>query len=369
MKAFIASSPYQVLNSLQIYYPFEEEADIFVINQFAGCSILVNNLRKSKIFKRVIQVENMTTESRKKVKEFIDRNFLYSFKGSRIVSDCVYDQVYFAALDMTVYMLMKYMKKCNFNLKICRMEDGSGDYIADSFIFSSVADTWFHKIFGGDVFLTGSEAELIRENTYLYEPELVVDDADRRKCTKKLQNNFTDKDFLKKVNEIFGIQKEDIPSTKILFFDEAANSPIEDMDENLKEIVQLLNSIFGQEKVAIKQHPRRKENIYFSNIVWGHGNVPAEIYFANMQDSLSQKILISPFSTANFTPKIIFNAEPYIILLHRILHERQCFFTEEDLSICEKIVKRLDDLYYTKGKIYVPENMTQLKKIVQRLVV
>lgn len=368
MKAFIASSPYQVLNCLQIYYPYEEEADIFVLNQFVDCSFLVSNLRRSKIFKRIIQVKNMTAEPRKKVKEFVDRNFLYSFRVSEIVGDCVYDQIYFAALDMTVYMLMKYMKKCNSNLKICRMEDGAGDYISDSFIFSSVTDICFHKIFGGNVFLTGPEAELIRKNTYLYEPEL-IDDIGRRKYIKKLQNNFVNKNFLKKVNEIFGIQKEDIPSTKILFFDAAANSPIENMDKNLKEVVQLLNSVFGQEKVGVKRHPRRKENIYDSNIIWGRGNVPAEIYFANMQDSLSQRIIVSPFSTANFTPKIIFNAEPYIILLHRILYERQCFFTEEDLLKCEKTIKRLDNLYHTKGKIHVPENMAQLKKIIQHLTV
>lgn len=368
MEAFIVSSPYQVLNSLQMHYPFEEEADIFVLNQFADCSILVNNLRESKTFKRIIQVENMTTESRRRVKEFVDRNFLYSFRVSGIVGDCLYDQVYFAALDMTVYMLMKYMKKCNPGLKICRMEDGAGDYISDSFIFSSVTDTCFHKVFGGNVFLAGPEAELIRENTYLYEPEL-VDDIGRHKYIKKLQNNFVNKNFLKKVNEIFEVQKEDIPRTKVLFFDAAANCPIENMDKNLKEVVQLLNSVFGQEKVGIKQHPRRKENIYDSNIIWGCGNVPAEVYFANMQDSLSQRIVVGPFSTANFTPKTIFNAEPYIISLHRILYEQKCFFTEENLSKCEKAIKRLDNLYHTKEKIYVPENMAQFKKIIQCLAI
>lgn len=366
MDAFIVSSPYQVLNSLQLCYPFKGKHDIFVLDQFAGCASLVDNLRKSGIFDNVIQVKNMTSKIRRRAEDFINRNFLYLFKAARFVdADRAYNKVYFAALDITVYMLMKYIKKCNPGMQIYRMEDGAGDYLSEGFMFSSDIDTCFHKLLGENMFLAEPEVTAIQQNTYLYEPGLICR-RNRRENVKKLQNNLMHKDFLDSVNEVFQFREEYVPSAKVLFFDAGSNDSMLKLDENQKKAIQLLTSFFGKLEVGVKLHPRRKKNIYLQNTVWGQGNIPAEVYFANIQDCLSEKIIVAPDSTACLTPKIIFGAEPYLIFLYKIVYD-DYYLTENMLFRYEEVVKKLDDLYCAKGRIFVPENISQLEEILQSL--
>lgn len=368
MRAFIVSSPYQILNSLQMCYPFDGGADIYVLNQFSDCSFLVDSLKRSGVFRNVVQVRNLTYVSRKPVQEFVDRNFFYSYKVSEFIKGRVYEQVYFAAMDLTVYMLMKDMKKRNPKLIIQKIEDGLGDYVSDSFKYTCVTDIRFHNIFGGDVFLGEAEAALILENIHLYAPQL-VQNTKIRSNVKKVINNFIYTDFREKVNEIYHISHKDIPKTRVLVFDTSSSSgSYSKFDAQIADAINLLTYYFGKEEVGVKLHPRRKENAYIQNIRWGKGNIPAEIYFANMGSSLSEKIVVSVMATPSVTPKIIFDEEPYIISLHKILHDCDKV-ADEDFARYGNFLKQLEDLYREKKKIFVPEDREELENIVQYLMI
>ena len=366
MKAFIVSSPYQILNSLQIYYPFDGEADMYVLEQFTNCSFLVDSLKRSGIFRQVVRVKNLTNVGRRRIKEFMDRNFFYTCKASEFVEDRVYDRVFFAAMDLTVYILLKYMKKQNPQISIEMIEDGLGNYIGDCYKFTSVTDTCFHKIFGGQVFLGESEVETIKKNLHLYAPQL-VQNINMRDDVKKVVNNFIYSGFKERMNDIYCFKKEDIPESRVLAFDAStSNGSDKIFDEQITDAIHLFTHYFGEHEVGIKLHPRRKENIYTQGVNWGKGDIPAEVYFANMGDALSEKIVVSVISTSSVTPKVIFGKEPYIISLHRIL--QSCGGIANEVSVrYGKFLEQLKDLYEDKGKIFMPESRKELENIVRYL--
>lgn len=367
MRAYIASSPYQVLNSLQMHYPFKDHADIYVLDQFSNCSFLVDNLKRSEVFRHVVRVRNFTYATRRRICEFMDRNFFYSSKVSGIIEGRVYEQVYFAAMDMTVYMLLKEMKKRNQKLIIKMIEDGMGDYVSEGFQYFSITDNWFHHIFGGEVFPNESEVKMIRENSYLYAPQLVLN-IKMRSQYKKLTNNYIYADFKEKVNAIYHFKEESVSAAHVLVFD--TFTPIVACQtllcDQMKKVINLLIYYFGGDEVRIKLHPRTKENLYDENIKWGNGNIPAEVYFANMGDSLSEKIIVSVASTSCATPKIIFDEEPYIISLHKLFRGIDVL-EDENFIECEEFLKRLEDVYHETGKIFVPDNREELEDTVRLL--
>ncbi len=367
MKAFVVSSPYQILNSLQLHYPFQEEADIYVLEQFGECSSLVESLRESKTFKNVIQVPNMTDSSRKRVKEIINRNIAYSVKTSPFVKNRVYDRAYFANIDMTAYMLLKYMKKCNPDIAFDKIEDGLGDYTAlECPDISSRIDALFHKLFGGTEIFQKEELTDIQQRMYVYAPEFLPENRQTSKV-RMIADHSDKKDFREMINRIFGIEEKDKLLYRILLFDAAAASALDNkVDEILQQTLGTLNKYFLKEEIGIKLHPRRQQDIYQGYNKWGKQSIPPEMLYVNMGEELSDKILVGFLSTANVTPKLMFDKEPYLILLYKIIYN--CGDVADiDIEEFDGITERVKRIYNVKEKIFVPESIEELGGILHSL--
>lgn len=77
-----------------------------------------------------------------------------------------------------------------------------------------------------------------------------------------------------------------------------------------------------------------------------------------------QNILISAFSTAQFMPKIMKDAEPTIIFTYRLL------FSSLDDPFLKDFAKLIDDfrgLYRNPDKIYVPATFEELETILSQI--
>lgn len=86
-------------------------------------------------------------------------------------------------------------------------------------------------------------------------------------------------------------------------------------------------------------------------------NIPWEIY--NFYNKLEKKILISYNSTACFTPKIIYDEEPTIIMLFKI---KELGIKNENYN--DAFLKNIKKIYKDPQKIIIPTTFFELKKVV-----
>ena len=70
-------------------------------------------------------------------------------------------------------------------------------------------------------------------------------------------------------------------------------------------------------------------------------------------------ILIGCFSTAQFTPKLIFNVEPTIVFTYKLY---------KNMSVdVEQTVERLREIYTNPEKVVVLDSLSELQKLVESM--
>lgn len=149
-------------------------------------------------------------------------------------------------------------------------------------------------------------------------------------------------------------------------------SPLESIDSlltknlhgNEKNIFQLyvsekldkVYSILKCEKFYYKAHPNEVLNGIHGRFEMYHTNLPWEL---NINSSDDSSILISVFSTAAITPKILYNKEPRLIFLFRLL-DPYLFFQGEEFLL------RVSNSYKNKDRVVAPRTINELSEILSK---
>ena len=72
----------------------------------------------------------------------------------------------------------------------------------------------------------------------------------------------------------------------------------------------------------------------------------------------SGQMIVSFFSTGMFTPKILYNQEPYLVFLYKIL--------DVDFFNADKLVFELKKMYDNPSKVMAPESLGELRVIIEK---
>lgn len=75
-----------------------------------------------------------------------------------------------------------------------------------------------------------------------------------------------------------------------------------------------------------------------------------------MESSADTYILISYISTALATPKLMFDKEPYILLLYRLVE------STVDVSSVDNYYRELKKLYTNPERVFIPETEEELMR-------
>lgn len=117
-------------------------------------------------------------------------------------------------------------------------------------------------------------------------------------------------------------------------------------------ILEILFELSG----SYKKHPSEMEIPQGVNLLCT--NLPWELELESLSGNAT---LISYFSTALITPKLLYNKEPNVIFLYKMLEGYDFYKADE-------IVERLRDVYSKPQKVYVPHNMNDFKKFLYECV-
>jgi len=113
--------------------------------------------------------------------------------------------------------------------------------------------------------------------------------------------------------------------------------------------------------VLVRPHPAEERDKYGETVCDWRG-LQWEVICADQ--IFDDSVLIGTFSTAQFTPKLIYNKEPYVVMTLRVFND---FCSPEAMRNIESLIESFSTLYEDHTKIYMPESIEELEACMQEI--
>jgi hypothetical protein len=199
---------------------------------------------------------------------------------------------------------------------------------------------------------------------YVYCPEMMID----KTLTSKALPKLTDQ-AVKTLEKVFKYDNTTGRESSITYLGspyygirallEQPNMAGADFENRCDQIVTATINAFNK-RVIYRKHPREDNHIEekFDNLVLDSNENIWELIVN--KELTENSIIFSFFSTAAFTPKILYDSEPYVIFL--------CNLLDEKLYNADYLINGLRGLYRDKSKVFAPKNQDELMNVIRRIV-
>ena len=367
MIAFVAATPLQIFNCLSIAYDKKEKFDLYIMdfavkdiedysNAIADCEY-VNKIIKCPSFYSV------------KGKKSIIKDFLLT--STDFISNESYSCLYITYVGDRSSIFYNKMIKNNPNLDVHFYEEGISVYLSGSVNFAeSNRRKVLNKLMG-----IKSVNEHI-SSLFVYKQALLNNNT-QVELKKIYPIEGLKRDYLKKY---YKVDSKIYKKYKFIFFDQYFYYDEKDekyplfknYDKNI-----MVNDVFkgvNKDEVLIKMHPVHHADEYSSSefkVDYSEGKIWESIIL-DLGDSLNKKVFVTLFSTAVFSPKIMFNLEPTIIIIGKALQNEYKKSNDEMISKwnsffwnerIETFVENVKKIYNDPSKIICPSSLEEVQKI------
>lgn len=119
---------------------------------------------------------------------------------------------------------------------------------------------------------------------------------------------------------------------------------------------------FWNDDCLVKLHPRSTTTAYNEYKIYENHGMPWEVIC--LHEDIEQKVLISYYSTALFSSKLLYDKEPIIILLFEIDKIRELYTMPEKYM---GFVNKFRATYRHPERVFVPRNIAELNEFVHRI--
>lgn len=344
MDAFFATIP---THFLYIYQMIKQNniknCDLYYTNVTKDAKEIAENVRKLGIFKKVYLLPNISIEYPITAKRCIDIA-LKKNEVKKLLQDKKYDNVYYN-VDGWLYNSIIYsgLKRKGVKFRNIFVENGVNPYIT-----SYDNKKWYLRLFIHANFLTCMDGKFIDER-YLFEPDAVqVKQSGAIKTISKI--DMEDKKYIYAVNNTFNYDadRDSYNGKDIIIMEQAPRQkPI-----NMIKVWENVSNFINKKRAIVKSHPRQCDSeLYKIGIdIYDRYTIPWEALMLN--ENISAKTLICIFSTACITPKLMFDAEPRVIMLFKIMGRDYSFFGDGML----KFIQSIGAKYKDKSKFFIPNS-------------
>lgn len=353
---FACTTPYQIIGAISITLGKKIDADLFVFGMFPNYQVVCENIRKQNIFHKVYDIDCSDIGWPSRGKAFFQMKFASQVVSSFLPPDVSYRAYYSSSRAHPKTLLQYVLLQRNPSMERVIYEDGLGTYAGNSHPLNATKLRKLSETILGwklDVpektTMMASIPELVDIPEYLQECEVVQ--------MPRLDFDTTTSNMLK---SIFSVDDSRIITSRIIIFDTLRPNPAylnEDDFRIIDECYRIIGQAVEYKDVIVKPHPRSKYNGDHDIALYEYQEVPMEVLYAGMQD-LDQLVLITYTSSAVFTPKIMFDKEPVVISLHRILSN-----TKSSI-IFDPIYEKFKSIYSNKEKVAAPETLNELELLV-----
>lgn len=202
----------------------------------------------------------------------------------------------------------------------------------------------------------------VPQSAYMFSPEMSGLENEIKTYKIRTPKN---KEFFDKINQYYGYQSYE--ERKYIVFDQCGNyeGSREDMDE-VNKLLEIVGNVVDKKQAYVKKHPRRSLKIYEESgwdIFPLLQEIPYEVSLLN-SDKIEEQVMMADFSASLTMPKQLFDYEPTVIFLYRLINI--AFTTEKQVQL-DCVVNNLRDMYREKDKVFVPETLEQLSEFINKL--
>ena len=381
MDLYIVGGPYHLFNTmnLRLNEYANNEAHLVIMDKFSMASAYAKQIEQYSIFNRVylislsamqglaMRFDNLLMSCMSYSKVLFPSAFMPRIRKNLPFAINTYENIFIAGLSPAWLVFISYQCKRN-KTSLYFYDDGWGQranaHLINPNIFarsprSGRRNPGFAaaKRYITDNFVKGR---------YYYSPEMVVNQFQfpNLQQIKPLEMSWQKQLLL---SNVFGYSSASDPlaSVPILYLPNGMDRSAANMSFAAKDEV-LANKICKRYPgiAKIKTHPASKA-VFPAKYALEKTTYPIEL--SMMFQSVDDQILISPYSVSLINPKFIFEKEPYIIFVYKLLgiseekilnSSGEAFVHAMNISIVNR---------YDKEKIYIPETEDELFRILDRL--
>ena len=350
MRAFIGTVPFTIIEAVHFVIANNyDDADLYMVKVFDGADDVYKRIKETGVFQNVYLIEDVLLTYPITIKKCINtvkngRKFL------REASNRIYDEVYYnnsGWLINSIFYTAFY--KANKNIKNKFLEHGFNSYTT---VYSD--KPLYLRMLINLVGLKCMDGTMLDE-IHMFHPEL-MHMKHYGKIVKMVPLDRKNQRLVESLNHIFDYHRED---------DEFVNKSIIIMEQGPQKFTfdkegfwtRVLKNI-DKSKSIIKPHPRQKNSTLGDNGIKISNNhtLPWEIEILNID--IENKTQMTIFSGACVSPKLIFDEEPTVIFLYKILPIEDKVWGESFINFANQ----LGETYRDKEKFFVPETYEEYEK-------
>ena len=354
---YYCNSAYQLINVLNLHWQrllnYENindySADLIMLNAYAGAEEIVNIIQKNNIFNDIKLIDRVKIKGKfhiiKTIKDiFMPSSFIkngYGYDKKEFINK--YDYIYTPKFNRIIAAIWQ----LNRNAKLHMYEDGLSTYFSDlgNSKFSKSYKIFYKLLNHGRDF---DDVEII----YVNRKNLYCNcNVDKVKELPRIDDN-----VLSKLSDLFSefVYKD---NKEIYWLSQLIQGR-----KNNERINSLLDELVKyKEKVLYCPHPRNviKNSNGFDESVKGQ---IWELKLVN-EKNINDKCLISLYSTACLTPKILFDKEPYLILAYNLIDDEVIENKERFIEVINKFKQE----YKEQEKVMIPLNFEEYKECLNKI--
>ena len=357
---FVCTTPYQIIASIAINSETNKPADLLIVPQFSFAEDYKNRIQKLKIFSRVILVETSEIEAYKNCKNRllyglgIVKNYLSIKRIVRdIVGQCDYSRIYISSQANIGRLISIYYQKRG--AEIVFFDDGEGSYDDKKIYEAQGLDRVIRR------FLFGNRTIYFSRKRQLYCPQLFVLTFGEDYDLSSIKNWSKDPRLLDIISFVCDYKDSAKIDQRFIVLDTLPNEVFDlEGQKKYETLISMCVDILGAE-IIIKSHPRDTHYDKYKCDVYQYRALPFEVICAN--SNIDRKILITSGSSAAFMPKMLFDEEPIVILLHQITGN----ITGQQ-QMRDSMISYVKGLYRDEKRIIVPKTIEEFESVLKSLI-
>ncbi|MGS2777500.1 hypothetical protein ACVBAX_08975 [Robertmurraya sp. GLU-23] len=354
---FLVGTPYNLFNTINLIQTnyVNSVNDIFIFN-FSNLDQYINRLETLSGVSNIYYINCNNRYSRKNKNKFVGHLLLsydlfFSNSLKKELPNIKYDQLFIPS-DNLAYRIIydEYLKKNN-QVRLSFYEDGLFTYYNVFRDRNKLGEILFKLKFSYNFIDNIDEI-------FIYKTQLIrnYNKNIHLKPILSMTNN-------ESINYIFKIDpslKEitDINNAGLIFFDQNLHK-LRSNNIFMNDVMNLFTGIDKLGELLVKMHPLNKDKDTKNNVNYMYSSLPFEVIINNIEN-IDNKILVSVYSTACLTPKIVYDKEPYVILLFAL-------FKESLPKINYEFFTNVKSLYRDKDKVCIPKSIEELENFLKQI--
>ena len=360
MNAFIVGRPYQLFNSINLILSKKIEGDLFLYDEYENAKTDYEAVCQAGVFHNVFYVKKFNNPNEGFAKKFCGRlrnvlkpveylnDIIIGFYKSE--EDFIYEEIYSSGETPVVIALRCINQKIRFNV----VEDGLATYDKDGILggYLSVMNTISRRI------LSFKWKPVSIHKVYLYRPDMVEEGY--QYLTEKLEFSISP-DTVEIYQKVFHYINDKYNRKFIVLSEKTDALDMKNKDFKSFVIKALHDANINLDDVCYRLHPAEDRSLYIDVEI--NVEYPEEMWEILCGDYImDETVLITTVSTAAFSPKKLYDKEPYVIFLYDALglYGKQKENTDD-------FVKDLMDVYRNKDKIKIPQNAEEVVRVLTKL--